>query len=228
MIHRTLGFVVSGVFLLAACGSLESTSSQPTRSSGVDDAGSSGGGDGGSESDASRKPITAREPKSHRLAPTTCDDARPSPPPDAPDGGPAGSCHTHEECIAGRNGRCLNSGREGWRCTYDACRADSDCAGGQGLCECEGGFGSDHNVCLDTGCHADADCPATIPGRATGFCSPSLGSCGNYGKSVGYYCHTAEDECIDDSDCPSSALPGYCRYQPEVARWTCSTSMCVG
>ncbi len=171
-----------------------------------------------------------RVPAQHRAVATVCDQVRPPssllPPPGStvtPDG--YISCLTDADCAsAGKNGRCTGNGHDGWRCTYDGCFSDGDCSGS--VCQCEGGFRSDNNVCLSQGnCRVDADCG---PG---GYCSPTLGDCGDYGGVVGYYCHTSTDECIDDSDC--GAQPGtfgqpYCAYSPAAGRWKCSTQQCAG
>ncbi len=65
---------------------------------------------------------------------------------------------------------------------------------------------------------------------AGGYCSPSLGECGNYDKAVGYFCHTQDDECSDDSDCTGgiASSPAYCAFMPAVGHWRCSTAQCVG
>jgi hypothetical protein len=141
--------------------------------------------------------------------------------PDA--GGPPVTCHAHADCTAGQNGRCSGNGHDGWHCTYDQCFADADCSGtaASSVCACEGGFRSDNNVCLrDGNCRTDADC------GSGGYCSPSLGSCGNYAKAVGYFCHTPQDECVNDSDCGGG--PWYCAYSPLVGHWKCSNAHCVG
>jgi hypothetical protein len=140
-------------------------------------------------------------------------------------------CHSDAECTEGENGRCGGNGHDGYRCTYDNCFADSDCSGAASgearVCGCEGGFRSENNVCLVGNCQLDADC-----GQG-GYCSPSLGNCGNYAKTVGYFCHTPDDECIDDADC--DALPGagtfgapYCAFMPTIGHWKCSNTHCVG
>jgi hypothetical protein len=67
-------------------------------------------------------------------------------------------------------------------------------------------------------CRVDTDC------GAQGYCSPSSGTsiCGD--SLAGYYCHTASDECIDDSDClqnPNNAgIPG-CVYSTTDSHWVC-------
>jgi hypothetical protein len=175
--------------------------------------------------------VSEREPEIHRTSAVACDHTRPSNDPGAPEGGDTGvyynvKCHSHADCTDGANGRCLGNGHDGWQCTYDLCFVDSDCpspkTGSPALCGCEEGFRSDHNVCLSGDCRLDADC------GDGGYCSPSLGSCGNFAKTVGYYCHTKDDECVDDSDCAAEASRGYCAFMPTVGHWKCSTAQCAG
>jgi hypothetical protein len=163
-----------------------------------------------------------RVPERHRAEPVTCDHQRPpgTPP---PDGGPSAQCTTDAECTDGENGRCSGNNHDGWSCTYDACFIDADC-GASSVCECGGGFRSDANVCLAGGCATDADCE-------TGFCSPTQGSCGAYLGTIGWYCHTCEDECVTDGDCgPIGGDPfdPYCMFDPELGHWRCSESHCAG
>lgn len=175
--------------------------------------------------------VSGRVPKKHRATAQACDATRPTTEPaNIPDGGGFGdgyiTCRSNAECTAGTNGRCNGNSHDGWRCTYDACSADGDCGGGTGVCECEGAFRADANVCLGEGnCRVDADC------GGAGFCSPTLGSCGHYGKTSGYFCHTPSDECLDDEDCAGQGQAGetpYCAYDKNVGRWKCSTSECAG
>ena len=169
------------------------------------------------------------EPAVHRASATPCDHTRPSNDPGAPmeDAGVI-TCHSHADCTAGENGRCGGNGHDGWHCTYDACFADSDCptaaSGGPQLCACEGGFRSDNNVCIEGNCRLDTDC------GVGGFCSPSLGSCGHFTPFVGYYCHTKDDECADDSDCGADGGFGspYCAFMPTIGHWQCASTNCVG
>ncbi len=138
--------------------------------------------------------------------------------------GPPASCTTDAECTSGENGRCTGNSHDGWACTYDGCFQDDDCSAGS-ICQCEGGFRSDANVCLAGDCHVDLDC------GPLGYCSPSLGSCGDYGGIVGWFCHGADDECIDDTDCPGAGVPfggGYCAFDPVVGHFRCSTQQCAG
>jgi hypothetical protein len=126
-------------------------------------------------------------------------------------------CIRDADCSTGENGRC--EFRRGLACTYDECFADGDCNRG-GPCGCEGGVWSDSNACLLGNCRTDAEC-------GSGYCSPSFGDCGDYSGVIGYYCHTPEDTCVDDTDCSESGA-GYCMYRPEVAHWACGYGVCVG
>jgi hypothetical protein len=160
--------------------------------------------------------------------------------------GEPASCVDDSSCTDGTNGRCNTS--EGGpivdcvpSCSYDQCASDSDCpAAAPCLCRDSATSGA-ANTCYGGGnCQVDSDCG---PG---GFCSPSLvndvcacfnapcppdagGACFANGVQVpctcdscghGYFCHTKEDTCLDDSDCSSGAA---CNYDTLNARWACST-----
>ncbi len=107
-----------------------------------------------------------------------------------------------------------------YSCNYDICQTDNDCKAGPCIC----GDGAEApDVCLAEGnCKVDADC------GSPGFCSPTFGSCGNYGGVIGYACHTPKDECIDDGDCAKMGTSAYCAFDPLVASWKCSNSQCAG
>lgn len=169
---------------------------------------------------------TVRVPEHHRASATKCDGVRSDWVPNISDPGPPASCHTHAECTQGKNGRCSGNVHDGWRCNYDECQSDTEC--GKHVCECGGGFRSDNDVCLNEGnCKLDAEC-------GTQYCSPTLGMCGDYAKTVGYYCHTPKDECVDDGDCArvdggvSVGERPYCAYDPKVSHWRCSAAQCEG
>ena len=165
--------------------------------------------------------MNLRTPNKHRSDADRCDNERstdvPLPSEETPDD--FVECRSHEECQDGANGRCTGNDRNGWRCDYDRCFEDSECGGF--VCECGGGFQSDANACLSKGnCLTDADC------GSDGFCSPTLGDCGFFGGVEGYFCHTPEDECIDDEDCGGGS--NYCAYDANATRWVCSDSQCAG
>jgi len=170
---------------------------------------------------------TGRVPLKHRPEAVACDHERVDNVVSIPDnpGAPV-DCESHDDCVGGENGRCVGNTHDGWYCTYDRCFGDGDCSPGAQVCECGGGFRSDHNVCLGQGnCQVDADC------GAGGYCSPSYGDCGDYLGVVAYYCHTDADECIDDADCdgePSSFGTPYCAYNPTAGKWMCSSQQCAG
>lgn len=197
--------------------------------------GTAGTSPGGATGEAGSAPLagaggaTLVEPVKHRASATTCDHVRATNDPGVPatpGGGSPVLCTSHADCTAGENGRCVGNGHDGWQCTYDSCFSDADCASADGprLCQCEGGVRSDNNVCLPGNCRVDADC------GDGGYCSPSFGYCGAYSGVVGYYCHTKDDECVNDSECnPTGATPGgYCSFQSTVGHWKCDHTNCVG
>jgi hypothetical protein len=183
-----------------------------------------GGGDSGGPA-ANDGSMLGRVPANHRASDIQC--AQPA---------PAGTCSCNGNCPSatyssewqctsdrdcadgGTNGRCTNNlGPAGCWCSYDTCIADSDCPSGQ-TCACHGAaytFGSG-NGCVPGNCRVDADC------GMYGYCSPTPAlPCSMVGwpfcQGVGYYCHTSEDQCIDDGDCGG---PG-CLYDPSVGYWKC-------
>lgn len=134
-----------------------------------------------------------------------------------------GKCNTDADCTAGKNGRCSMVG--GGRlppyasCVYDGCYVDADC-GTKRACHCGGAPSSGH-FCEQGNCAVDADC------GVNGYCSPSLGGCGNYGGVVGNFCHTSNDDCMNDDECMDKP-GGYCAYSQEAQKWQCSYGHCVG
>jgi len=171
-------------------------------------------------------PPTRRVPLRHRASGMTCSSERPASTCMAGEGPPV-ECTADGQCTMGVNGRCVGNPRDGCRCNYDRCTTDGDCSEG-GPCECRvpsrGASGA--NVCMAGNCQVDANC------GAEGYCSPSLGSCGDFGGVVGYYCHTPADQCIDDADCLGDAgflgQRPYCMFAREVGRWVCSNQGCAG
>jgi hypothetical protein len=158
-----------------------------------------------------------------------------------------GFCDVDSQCDAGVNGRCENPPGAPFNypgCSYDECFSDSDCEAGV-PCTCRPSASSgEANVCWAGGnCRVDSDC------GANGYCSPSLvdvgfcqctGSpllCGDSGATCyagseevpcdcgdscghAYYCHSACDDCIDDSDCDGGAT---CNYDVLSQHWACAT-----
>lgn len=133
--------------------------------------------------------------------------------------GGQGECSTDAQCTMGSMGRCVESGfgAQFCRCTYDTCVHDTDCGGGT-TCACHGSpytFNTG-NTCVQGNCRVDSDC------GAGGYCSPSYDT-SQCGGLLGYYCHTAADQCIDDTDCPSNNGPPVCVYSMTNSRWQCDT-----
>ena len=176
-----------------------------------------------------------RVPIKHREVAVTCSmERQPSTCPAAttPDAGALVMCTKDTDCTSGTNGRCDPSPRvNGCECSYDQCFADADCKTSSGPCECRPqavtagqGFGpaaTPTNVCKPGNCRVDKDC------GAGNYCSPSQGPCGNYAGTVGYFCHTPLDKCVDDADCKTQG-GGDCRFDQVGAAWVCQTSQCAG
>ena len=168
----------------------------------------------------------------------TCTTSQPYPSPYA------STCSSDSQCTHGVNGRCFP-----WEglitaggCSYDECSTDSDC-GTRTPCICRSSSTDNSaNIC-DVGgnCAVDSDCG---PG---GYCSPSIEACYSANPNVEaegkflpgnipspYYCHTASDICINDSDCaPVDAgtvtLPlrySPCAYNVQNSRWECTQLTC--
>jgi hypothetical protein len=166
----------------------------------------------------------SRVPKNHRPSAALCAaDRGTSPLPDSCllDGGaPSGGCLRDSDCQSGKNGRCSapNDTCDS-TCSYDHCFADSDCGSGV-PCDCRTSSSDFSNNWCVTGsnCVLDSDCG---PG---GYCSPSLigvlGSCPGCGS--GFFCHTAHDTCLDDSDCTAGVMPT-CVYIPLSGLWACAS-----
>jgi hypothetical protein len=126
------------------------------------------------------------------------------------------ACSCHEECDAGRNGRCYVYGYE---CSYDDCFTDDDC-GASHVCLCAGGSSGAH-ICVPANCRTNADCEG---GQSCSVTRPE--TCSNLGGVAGYYCRTASDGCRSDADCNASGA-GFCVYQGQTARWDCSYQHCT-
>ncbi len=38
----------------------------------------------------------------------------------------------------------------------------------------------------------------------------------------GYYCHTADDQCVNDTDCiATGSLQAYCGFDTDAGAWSC-------
>ena len=141
-------------------------------------------------------------------------------------------CKSDAECQKGVNGHCqrhmVAHAHFENRCIYDGCSTDDDCKKqdedplstrlGAGPCIC--GDRGEVNACMGGNCRTDADCGSS-------YCSPSRDFQCGYEGTPGYYCHTSDDECLNDSDCTTDAgKPAQCRYDPDANRWACRSSEC--
>jgi hypothetical protein len=124
-------------------------------------------------------------------------------------------CAYDSDCTdGGANGRCLASpgGPAGCYCTYDQCQRDTDCKAGE-LCVCHDStrqWGG--NTCMPGNCRIDSDC------GPNGYCSPEYGWPQQCGYVIGYYCHTKNDLCTNDSDCASNKV---CTWVGDAGAWEC-------
>jgi hypothetical protein len=208
---------VVAVMALCACGGVSENPPGGGSTNGSDAGTGGSSSDGGSTSDAGASPV----PTNHRPSNAEC--IAPAPAGDCSGPGPtAGGCTTDNACTSGTDGRCITPGggiASDCVCTYDACTADTDCTTGK-TCACHGSPYTDGagSTCVVGNCRVDSDC------GVSGYCSPSSTTsvCGN--NLAGYYCHTAKDECVNDTDCPSSTTtPGVpmCIYSTTDTRWEC-------
>lgn len=189
------------------------------------DSGTSGsGGTGGSSSTTTTTTTSLPVPKNHRAAAEACTADRPAGTTGA--GPDEGECLADADCTAGTNGRCIQDLGKPRACSYDECATDDDCGGGS-VCECRNPAKHDANVCVHGNCRTDADC------GEGGYCSPSAVTLDPFCTegvpigSVGYFCHTAGDECTDDDECTStSAFPG-CFFDVDKMRFACFPVQCV-
>jgi hypothetical protein len=175
--------------------------------------------------DAPPDATLAHAPGSHRPVAVPCVPAPLPPEPEIPDAGlgPGATfqCHVHADCTAKPRGRCIFYPTDppydpgGTRCVYDECTVDDDCPP-DGVCACD----NVANTCLPGNCRIDSDCG---PG---GYCSPSIDPC--LKTTLGDFCHTAADTCIDDSDCSNSTAVGLpaCEYDTTAGHWACSPGLC--
>jgi hypothetical protein len=152
-----------------------------------------------------------RMPMSHRATAEACSPGQPGHADPKRSG-----CKADADCSEHPHGRCnaRGGGHELARndCEYDACLRDADC-GKTDVCECE----STGNFCSHGACRTDADC------GAGGACSADRGC---RGTQRGYFCHGANDACVDDDDCWKKDQSTSCHYVPEVGHWACVKLQC--
>lgn len=205
-LHRLRFALPCTLLLLAACGE---TAPESTGSGGSTTTTGSGG--------------SGPVPANHRAAAAACTAARP---PGSIGGGVDGDCTTDAECTAGDNGRCVDELGKPAFCSYDACSVDADCGAGS-VCECRNPAAHDANVCVHGNCQVDADC------GEGGYCSPSAVTLDPFCTegvpigSVGYFCHSAGDECTDDAECPSSGTFPSCFFDVDKLHFACFEVLCV-
>jgi hypothetical protein len=133
-------------------------------------------------------------------------------------------CTMDSQCTAGNSGRCVENmgGALTCMCTYDTCVHDTDCPAGN-LCVCHGSAytGGDGNACMAGNCRVDSDC------GAGGYCSPTHGTSG-CGGVTGYYCHTPQDTCTNDTDCNGAQGPNVCAWSSASGLWMCQQQLLCG
>jgi hypothetical protein len=237
---RTLGVLLL-IGSLLACGRVAGSGPEPGLDGGPETGATSEDVDSGFNhrrpgSDASCEPAfveagtgrsgDAEIPVYHRAAPACCPSERgPAPSTQPYTSGMAAGCTSDSQCTSGADGRCFPfEGLVGpGGCSYDGCFTDSDCPSGT-PCLCRiSASDTSANMCVPGGnCVVDSDC------GSGGYCSPSP-QC--YGVA-GYYCHTAADSCINDTDCPAvdaggdCQIPSTCAYSADAQRWACSEQHC--
>jgi hypothetical protein len=207
-------------------GSASSSNGGSTSSGSGGSSSSTGGSSGASNSSSSGASSSSgtssgadggRVPLNHRPNDAQCLAAAPAG--DCAIHGPVGQCSSDAACTAGTDGRCIesNGGAVSCSCTYDTCMQDTDCPTGE-TCACHGSpyTNGDGNTCIKSGCRVDADC------GTNGYCSPAYdtSSCGSL---LGYFCHTPEDQCVNDSDCTDGGLAQKCTYSSSALYWKCMT-----
>jgi hypothetical protein len=171
---------------------------------------------GGGQEAGARNESGAVSPIYHRTDDSQC--ATPRPPGTCPAGDAEESevfeCTSDSECVdGGLDGRCTNSpgGPAGCDCTYNACQTDTDCKTGE-LCVChDSAYSYGGNACMPGNCRVDSDC------GKDGYCSPSRGM-NDCSYVAGYYCHTPQDLCTNDSDCMQGNI---CSWSAADERWEC-------
>jgi hypothetical protein len=201
------------VFAAVACGGT-SAGPIPGTTDSRSDSGTGNGSGTGNDGSSSAASGGSRAPKLHRPSPIACSHDRAAG--DAVAEIQSASCYQDTACTTGANGRCLVSkyAERTNSCSYDTCYADVDCGPLQ-VCSCRTPGENAPNVCLNTGnCVVDADCGAGA------YCSHSQQFANTFFDDA-YYCHTATDTCLDDSDCANTG-PHVCAYDPSSHHWACA------
>ncbi len=133
-------------------------------------------------------------------------------------------CLTDTDCPGKEACACRSSGAStapNVCATDSSCRTDSDC-GECGFCSPSippsGGPSSCSHDLSDgavttCGIYFSGNVGSSVLGFDLGG-----GAC-SFGASLSYACHTLNDECTNDSDCPE--VGGYCAYVDAEKRWAC-------
>lgn len=208
---------------LMACGG--ATTTDPSRTSSATDAGVDNSDTGKPNGNPDQSP--PKVPTNHRSTPEACTGDRPAGVSASDAKNLNGECHSDAECTKGKSGRCEVQAGLTLACTYDECAQDTDC--GSGVCNCRTATHSGANTCFRGNCLTDADCGGE-------YCSPSgtqiTGNCLNSpngpvpASSFGYFCHTKNDECINDTDCKGDEAA--CVFDTASSKWACITLWCTG
>jgi hypothetical protein len=128
-------------------------------------------------------------------------------------------------CVGGSIPGCCNVDSD---CAdNDACTTDKEC-GSAAVCFCRDPNAATANVCAHGNCVTDSDCNGD-------YCSPSGllvdVSCrsGLSAGQLGYFCHTASDECRDDLDCAGKPglLTPICAFSTSTLHWACVSAPCA-
>jgi hypothetical protein len=192
----------------------------------VPGAGGIGGGGGGTSTTADSggsldNTGAARVPVNHRPTMTSCPPGRgPGISISTTGSCPQEGCLRDGDCTSGLNGRCTSGPFAcSAGCSYDECLSDADCSANV-PCGCRSSDSDPaRNFCAtQSNCRIDADC------GPDGYCSPSIlslvqnaGYSTCYDVATGYFCHTPNDRCTDDSDCSQ----GTCNYNMTSQSWSC-------
>ena len=135
----------------------------------------------------------------NRIAAGTCEPAPPGP---ACVDGTSGACRVDQDCVASRDGRCVDrnsSFPEGeCGCVY-GCETDADCAADQ-ICLCDVADGA---RCVPATCATNADC-------ATSECGLSASEVSGCGFDYATACRTPADACHSTAACDTGedCVPG--------------------
>ena len=193
---------------------------------------------------------SSRVPASHRQAASSCPRQRGpgiSMVGSACAGGSLVTCAKDADCTKGMDGRCLQGGGPAcsYGCTYDDCFDDADCTG-NAPCACRASdtdttanaCATQSNCRVDSDCGLDGHCSPSLVLKACScasevFCKPGSGQCTVNGVEVpcecpgdcghGYFCHTPDDSCVDDSDC---TVGNTCAFDRASKKWLCTD--CIG